>query len=106
MDNLIAQAKHLVVNGAKELILVAQETTLYGKDIYGEKSLPKLLEELSKIDELKWIRILYCYPEEITDELISAIKNLPKVCHYLDMLSSTVQMMCLGEWEDGRTGSR
>ena len=85
MDNLIAQAKHLVVNGAKELILVAQETTLYGKDIYGEKSLPKLLEELSKIDELKWIRILYCYPEEITDELISAIKNLPKVCHYLDI---------------------
>ena len=85
MDNLIAQAKHLVANGAKELILVAQETTLYGKDIYGEKSLPKLLEELSKIDELKWIRILYCYPEEITDELISAIKNLPKVCHYLDM---------------------
>ena len=85
MDNLIAQAKHLVANGAKELILVAQETTLYGKDIYGEKSLAKLLEELSKIDELKWIRILYCYPEEITDELISAIKNLPKVCHYLDM---------------------
>ena len=85
MDNLIAQAKHLVANGAKELILVAQDTTLYGKDIYGEKSLPKLLEELSKIDELKWIRILYCYPEEITDELISAIKNLPKVCHYLDM---------------------
>ena len=85
MENLIAQAKHLVANGAKELILVAQETTLYGKDIYGEKSLPKLLEELSKIDELKWIRILYCYPEEITDELISAIKNLPKVCHYLDM---------------------
>lgn len=85
MDNLIAQAKHLVANGAKELILVAQETTLYGKDIYGEKSLPKLLEELSKIDELKWIRILYCYPEEITDELISAIKNLPKVCHYIDM---------------------
>lgn len=85
MDNLIAQAKHLVANGAKELILVAQETTLYGKDIYGEKSLPKLLKELSKIDELKWIRILYCYPEEITDELISAIKNLPKVCHYLDM---------------------
>ncbi len=85
MDNLIAQAKHLVANGARELILVAQETTLYGKDIYGKKSLPKLLEELSKIDELKWIRILYCYPEEITDELISAIKNLPKVCHYLDM---------------------
>lgn len=85
MDNLIAQAKHLVYNGAKELILVAQETTLYGKDIYGEKSLPKLLDELSKIDELKWIRILYCYPEEITDELIDAIKRNPKVCNYLDM---------------------
>ena len=85
MDNLIAQAKHLVNNGAIELILVAQETTLYGKDIYGEKSLPKLLDELSKIDELKWIRILYCYPEEITDELIDAIKRNPKVCNYLDM---------------------
>ena len=85
MDNLIAQAKHLVNNGAKELILVAQETTLYGKDIYGEKSLPKLLDELSKIDELKWIRILYFYPEEITDELIDAIKRNPKVCNYLDM---------------------
>lgn len=85
MDNLIAQAEHLVENGAKELILVAQETTLYGKDIYGEKSLPKLLDELSKIDELKWIRILYCYPEEITDELIDAIKRNPKVCNYLDM---------------------
>lgn len=85
MDNLIAQAKHLVNNGAKELILVAQETTLYGKDIYGEKSLPKLLDELSEIDELKWIRILYCYPEEITDELIDAIKRNPKVCNYLDM---------------------
>ena len=85
MDNLIAQAKHLVNNGAKELILVAQETTLYGKDIYGEKSLPKLLDELSKIDELKWIRILYCYPEEITDELIDAIKRNPKVCNYLDI---------------------
>ena len=85
MDNLIAQAKHLVNNGAKELILVAQETTLYGNDIYGEKSLPKLLDELSKIDELKWIRILYCYPEEITDELIDAIKRNPKVCNYLDM---------------------
>lgn len=101
MDNLIAQAKHLVANGAKELILVAQETTLYGKDIYGEKSLPKLLEELSKIDELKWIRILYCYPEEITDELISAIKNLPKVCHYLDMPiqhSSDDVLRRMGRW--------
>ena len=85
MENLIAQAEHLVENGAKELILVAQETTLYGKDLYGEKSLPKLLEKLSEISELRWIRILYCYPEEITDELIDAMKRLPKVCNYLDV---------------------
>lgn len=85
MEDILAQARHLVDNGAKELILVAQETTLYGKDLYGEKSLPFLLEKLSEIDELKWIRILYCYPEEITDELIDAIKRLPKVCHYLDI---------------------
>lgn len=85
MEDILAQARHLVDNGAKELILVAQETTLYGKDLYGEKSLPLLLEKLSEIDELKWIRILYCYPEEITDELIDAIKRLSKVCHYLDI---------------------
>lgn len=101
MENLIMQAKHLVENGAKELILVAQETTLYGKDIYGEKSLPKLLEELSKIDGLKWIRILYCYPEEITDELIDAIKRLPKVCNYLDMPiqhASDAILKRMGRW--------
>lgn len=85
MENLMAQAEHLVENGARELILVAQETTLYGKDLYGEKSLPKLLEKLSEIDELRWIRIMYCYPEEITDELIDAIARLPKVCNYLDI---------------------
>lgn len=85
MDNLIEQAEHLVENGAKEIILVAQETTLYGKDIYGEKSLPKLLRRLSEIEELRWIRILYCYPEEITDELIDTIAELPKVCKYLDI---------------------
>lgn len=85
MENLVAQARHLVQNGAKELILVAQETTLYGKDLYGKKSLPKLLEELSAIEDLRWIRILYCYPEEITSELIDAIARLPKVCHYLDI---------------------
>ena len=85
MENLLAQAEHLVQNGAKELILVAQETTLYGVDLYGHKSLPELLEKLSELEELKWIRILYCYPEEINDELIQAIKNEPKVCHYLDM---------------------
>lgn len=85
IEYLLEQAKHLVKNGAKELILVAQETTLYGTDIYGKKSLPRLLHELAKIDDLKWIRILYCYPEEIDDELIKAIKSEPKVCHYLDM---------------------
>lgn len=85
MENLAAQAEHLVENGARELILVAQETTLYGTDLYGEKSLPELLEKLSEIEELRWIRILYCYPEEITQELIDAIKRLPKVCHYLDI---------------------
>lgn len=85
MENLLAQAEHLVAGGAKELILVAQETTLYGTDLYGEKRLPQLLEKLSEIEELHWIRILYCYPEEITPELIEAIKTLPKVCHYLDI---------------------
>ena len=85
MEQLIEETKNLVEQGIKEIILVAQETTLYGTDIYGEKSLPKLLHELGKIEDLKWIRILYCYPEEITDELIQAIKNEPKVCHYLDI---------------------
>jgi len=85
LENLMAQAEHLVQNGAKELILVAQETTLYGTDLYGTKSLPKLLEELSSLEELRWIRILYCYPEEITQELVDAIKHLPKVCRYLDI---------------------
>lgn len=85
VENLVAQAKHLAANGVKELILVAQETTLYGKDIYDKKSLPMLLEKLSEVESIKWIRILYCYPEEITNELINAIKRLPKVCHYLDI---------------------
>lgn len=85
VENLVAQAEHLVENGARELILVAQETTLYGQDLYGEKSLPVLLRKLSELEELRWIRILYCYPEEITPELIQAIKELPKVCHYLDV---------------------
>ncbi len=85
IENLLAQAEHLVGNGAKELILVAQETTLYGKDLYGKKSLPLLLEKLSALTELKWIRILYCYPEEITEELIDVLKRLPKVCNYLDI---------------------
>lgn len=85
MEELVSQAEELVEGGVKELLLVAQETTLYGKDLYGEKSLHRLIKELCKIDGLKWIRILYCYPEEIYDELIDVIKNEPKVCHYLDM---------------------
>jgi len=85
VENLVKQAENLVANGIKEIILVAQETTLYGEDIYGKKSLPELLRKLSGIDGLKWIRILYCYPEEITDSLIETIKELPKVCHYLDI---------------------
>lgn len=85
MESLLAEARKLVEFGAKELILVAQETTLYGKDLYGEKSLSRLLHELCKIDGLYWIRILYCYPEEITDELIETIRTEEKVCHYLDI---------------------
>ena len=85
MERLIKEAKELAEQGVKELILVAQETTLYGKDLYGEKCLHRLVEELCKIAGIRWIRILYCYPEEITDELIDAIKRLPKVCHYLDI---------------------
>jgi ribosomal protein S12 methylthiotransferase len=85
MENLVAQANHLAQGGARELILVAQETTLYGTDLYGTKSLPRLLEELSRVEGIRWIRILYCYPEEITPELIQAVKTLPKVCHYLDI---------------------
>lgn len=85
MESLIQEAKDLVAFGAKEIILVAQETTLYGKDLYGEKSLPKLLHELCRIDGLYWVRILYCYPEEITDELIETIRTEKKVCNYLDI---------------------
>lgn len=85
LENLLAQAESLAEKGISEVILVAQETTLYGSDIYGKKSLPELLERLSAIEGIKWIRILYCYPEEITDELVDAIKFLPKVCHYLDI---------------------
>ncbi len=85
IEELVQQAKELVAGGVKEIILVAQETTLYGIDLYKEKSLHKLLDELNKIEGLKWIRILYCYPEEIYDELIDSIIRNEKVCHYLDM---------------------
>ncbi|MDD5998852.1 MAG: 30S ribosomal protein S12 methylthiotransferase RimO [Lachnospiraceae bacterium] len=85
MPDLIEQAKYLVENGITELCLVAQETTVYGVDIYGKKMLPELLHELSKIEDLQWIRLLYCYPEEITPELIYEIRDNAKVCHYIDM---------------------
>ena len=85
MERLIKEAKELSESGAKELILVAQETTLYGTDLYGEKSLPKLLRELAKVPGIYWIRIQYCYPEEITDELIETIRTEDKVCNYLDI---------------------
>lgn len=85
MEDLIEEAKQLADSGVVELMLVAQETTLYGVDIYGKKMLPELLKELCKIDGLQWIRILYCYPEEITDELIEVIKTEEKVCNYLDI---------------------
>lgn len=85
MERLLKEAEELVEQGVKELILVAQETTLYGKDIYGQKSLHILLKELCKISGLRWIRILYCYPEEITDELIQVIKEEDKICKYLDL---------------------
>ena len=85
MEDLIEQAKELVAAGAKELILVAQETTLYGVDLYGEKSLHRLLDELNKIEDLFWIRIMYCYPEEIYEGLIDAMIRNQKVCHYLDI---------------------
>ncbi len=85
MESLLEEASYLAKSGVKELILVAQETTLYGVDLYGKKSLPELLHRLAKISGICWIRILYCYPEEITDELIDAIASEPKVCHYLDI---------------------
>ena len=85
MENLLKEARELAEGGVKELILVAQETTVYGQDIYGEKMLPKLLRELCKISGIQWIRILYCYPEEITEELIQTMKEEPKICHYLDL---------------------
>ena len=85
MERLIKEAEGLAEKGVKELILVAQETTLYGKDLYGEKSLHRLLKELCRISGIRWIRILYCYPEEIDDNLIRVMKEEPKICHYVDL---------------------
>ena len=85
MEALEEQAKALAQDGVRELILVAQETTLYGMDLYGKKSLPELLRRLAGISGIYWIRLLYCYPEEITDELIDVIADEQKICHYLDI---------------------
>ena len=85
IDSLVQEAEHLAASGVRELILVAQETTLYGADLYGKKCLPELLHRLCAIQGIYWIRILYCYPEEITDELIETIQRESKVCNYLDI---------------------
>lgn len=85
IESLVEEAEMLAAEGVKELVIVAQETTLYGIDLYGKKSLPGLLRRLCRIEGLHWIRILYCYPEEIDDELIQVIKEEPKICHYLDL---------------------
>lgn len=85
MDSLLDSARRLADDGIKELVLVAQETTLYGTDLYGEKRLPELLTKLSDIDGIEWIRLLYCYPEEITDDLIEMMAANPKICHYIDI---------------------
>ena len=85
MEDLLEEARKLAEGGVKELILIAQETTVYGIDCYGRKALPELLTKLCEIEGIEWIRILYCYPEEITDELIAVMKKEKKICHYLDI---------------------
>ena len=85
MEDVLEEANMLCEKGVKELILVAQDTTKYGEDLYGELKLPELLGELNKIEKLQWIRLLYCYPDRITDELIEAIAENEKVCHYIDI---------------------
>ncbi len=85
MEKLVKEAKYMASQGIKELILVAQETTCYGIDIYGKKSLPSLVTELAKIEGIEWIRLMYCYPEEIDDELIDLFANCEKLCKYIDM---------------------
>lgn len=85
MENVIDEAKQLTELGVKELILIAQDTTSYGLDLYGELKLPELLNELCKIDSIEWIRLLYCYPDRITDELIETMKNQEKIVNYIDL---------------------
>ena len=85
MESVLATAEELASQGVRELILVAQETTVYGTDLYGRKMLPDLLHKLAQIEQIRWIRLLYCYPEEITPELVETIRQEPKVLHYIDM---------------------
>ena len=83
MESLLSEARMLSENGVKEIIIIAQDTSMYGTDIYGKKALPNLLRKISEIDGIEWIRILYCYPENITDELIDEIYKNDKICQYL-----------------------
>ena len=101
MDKLLSEAQDLAEQGVQELILVAQETTLYGVDLYGEKKLPELLQRLSEIPGIRWIRLQYCYPEEITEELIETMASNPKVCHYIDM-----PIQHANDWILGRMGRK
>ena len=85
IEDIVAEAKTLSENGVKELVVIAQDSTMYGSDIYGEAKLPQLLEELAKIEGLKWIRIMYSYPESITEELVDVIRRHDNICSYFDM---------------------
>ena len=85
IESILNEAEYLVNQGVKEIILVAQDTSLYGKDIYGSIQLVKLLKELAKVEGLRWIRILYCYPNNFSDDLIEVIKSEPKICKYIDL---------------------
>ncbi len=85
MEELLAEARFLASQGVRELIVVAQETSIYGKDLYGEYKLPELLKELCRIEELSWIRVLYCYPEDISEEFLQVMAEEPKICNYIDM---------------------
>lgn len=96
MEELLEEARSLAADGVKELVLVAQEVTVYGTDLYGSKQLPVLLRKLSEIDGIQWIRLLYCYPEEITEELIEEMATNPKVCHYIDMPIQHISNHILG----------
>lgn len=85
MENILSEVHQLAIQGVKEVIIIGQDTTMYGIDLYGDKKLPELINEISKVEEIKWIRLLYCYPEEMTEELIETIRVNPKVCKYIDM---------------------